>query len=189
MDVFTRHDFPRALPLLRQRIAQGQLGLVPTGTLYALCVNALDAQAVRVLQQHASGAAAVVPHSLPWASLLVGDEHAATLAPALQRYRGHTTLWRYSSRHSQLPSALIEGDALRLTYPEHWITQLAQDAARPLLLSPVRAAEGVMRELDQLPASLRAAADFLVYEGPLSGERGALIHCHELPHRIEEARL
>jgi hypothetical protein len=188
MRVLTRQDFPRAMSILRERLASGHVGILPTGSAYVLCASGLNLPAVRALLrlQPLEGPAVLVPHSVPWAMLVVAPEQEPQVSDALQRYRGHTTLWRYSARYSTLPAPLTRKGLLGLTWPAHWISQLAQDIALPLLVSPVLGERGApMRSLDELPPRLRSALDFLAYEGTLPGQLGALVHCHETPHRVE----
>src|SRR5687767_131530 len=165
MDVFTRYDFARGMSAIRTRLQAGEVALLPSDTEYGLTASALDPGAVRRLVQAAHGAAvSLIPHSLEWARLLVPPSWAETLPGILQEHRRATvTVWHQTQRYVQLPRPLGTSPTLSLRYPETWIARLAAELGLPLAFAPAA------NRLDGITEPLRAAASFLVHQGPFPG--------------------
>ncbi len=172
MDVYIGADLPRAWALWCNRLARGELAILPTDTIYGLSTNAWDARAVRRLgalkRRHRPST--VVPHSTAWARSLVAPKSRPLFDALWRTHAGETLLLPYGPDAGvPRPAAeLTQSGLIGLRAPGHWITALARDAGVPLVTSSVNiSGRPFMVGLDDIPRGWAGRLDFLVFEGPL----------------------
>jgi L-threonylcarbamoyladenylate synthase len=190
MDIYTTRDLPSVWETLGERLRGGEVGILPTDTIYGISGNALDADVVRRIHRIKGKRtpSSFIPHSIDWARLIVEDG-AALFSGAVSEYSGAFTMfWKYCSRWATLPEELVSSGLAGLRFPRHWITDLAAAARIPIITTSVnRHKRPYMTSLDDLPPSIRRSVDFIVYEGPLHGPPSTLVHCEQgRPFPMEE---
>ena len=117
------------------------------------------------------------PPSPDGARLLVAEKKRMVFDEVIETYRGpFTTLWPYAEGHAIVPRALTSSGLVGLRLPDHWITSLAEEVGLPLVSTSVNVTKApYMTNLDDLALDIRAAVDFLVYEGELQGPPSTIV--------------
>ena len=188
MDVYTLADWPHVRVTVRERVLRGDVGILPTDTIYGLSGNALDPGVVaRVLRiKRRRRPVSIVPHALHWARLLVDDCAASSFFDTMARYAGaFTTLWPHQGGRAPLPRALCSSGLVAFRQPQGLISALAADAARPLLTTSVNITQRpFMSTLDDLDPAIARQVDFIVYAGPLLGPPSTLVYIAESERHV-----
>lgn len=189
LDLYTRDDLPYIRDILKTRLLQGEVGILPTDTIYGLSGNALDdAVVARILRlKRRRRPMSVIPHSMAWARLLLPESALEAFDEVWPRYVGaHTMLWPYAGRRARLPARLRNSGLVGLRQPDHWITDLARHAGVPLVTTSANPSrQAYMTTLSDLSEDLRTAIDFVVYEGPRPGPASTLVHLYASPVRLQ----
>jgi L-threonylcarbamoyladenylate synthase len=172
LDLFAEGDIVsgRLVETLCARLRAGDVGILPTDTLYGLSGNALDARVVRRIARlkRRNRPATMVPPDVKWAQSLVAERHRARL-PRLLR-TGETLLVPFAPAAGALlpAAALTKGGYVGLRQPKHWIADIAKRAGIPLVTTSVNLSrEPPMTSLDDLAPSMKDGVDLIVYAGPL----------------------
>jgi tRNA A37 threonylcarbamoyladenosine synthetase subunit TsaC/SUA5/YrdC len=170
------------------RFARGEVGVMPTDTLYGLSGDASRVDVVErinAIKQRAQPAT-IIPHDLAWARTLVAPSHAALLPELWKRYPGDTLLLPYAHAPGEgpLPAALTSSGLVSLRGPQHWSLEMAARAGVPLVTTSAnRTGHPPMTCVADLDPAVRALVDFVLDEGTLTGPPSALVHCNEDPPR------
>jgi L-threonylcarbamoyladenylate synthase len=190
-DVYTERDLPAVRGTIAERLARGEVAILPTDTIYGLSGNALDPAVVdRILRiKGRRRPPSLIPHAVEWARLLVPPKLRGVFEARVDEHRGpFTTIWPRGDGGAALPKALCSTGKVGLRLPDHWITELSGEIGLPLVTTSAnRTQRAFMTCLDDLDEQIRAAVDFIVYQGPLPGPPSALVWIegiHEL--RVEE---
>lgn len=190
MDIYLRENLSEAWETLRQRVVRGEVGILPTDTIYGFSGNALDENVIARVRAIKGREApfSIIPHSLQWARLLIDESQRPIFDAHISEYTGrYTTLWTYAGGEDLLHFHLRSSGLVSIRLPDHWIYDFARQSGIPLITTSVNThAEAPMKEIDDLSESLREALDFLVYEGPLKGPPSQIVHCYSgKPFRID----
>lgn len=161
---------------LLRRLRAGQVGILPTDTIYGLSGDASQPTVVRRIQRikRRTNPPSLIPPSLPWAATVIAPRSRQRFASVERSYRGpFTTLW---PAHEGPLRRTLGSRFVGLRFPEHWITELAEQLGSPLVTTSVnRTTEAPMRDLESLDPSIADEIDFLVYEGALEGPPSTLV--------------
>ncbi len=170
---------------LCRRFAAGQLGILPTDTLYGLSCAADRREVVSRLfaLKHRSKAAAVVPPSIEAAEAMVEPSIRGRLAGLLEGYRGpYTTIWPVAPGGGGFAEELWSGGTVGLRLPDHWITEVAGRCGFPLVTTSANlAGEPPLVDLASLPPALARGLDFFVEAGRLEGPPSQVYDCRVEP--------
>ncbi len=194
MHIYTADTLSQVWETLKARLKNGQVGIIPTDTIYGITGNASDEGVVRrVIQiKQRKRPLSFIPHSLDWLKCLIEPAEYKLFDKYVGRYKGpYTTLWTYSGQMAQLPIELRSTGLVGVRLPKHWICDLAAEIKLPLLSTSVNiSGQTPMTSLDDLNQKIKAQVDFIVYTGPLNGPPSTLIHCYDaLPFREEPRQL
>jgi len=185
MDVYAGSDLPFARAELIRRLALGQVGILPTDTLYGLSGDATQTAVVRRIQRikRRRNPPSVIPSSVDWALDAVAPRSRERFRATEPRYRGaFTTLWPAANVPLQ---RTLGSRFIGLRFPDHWITGFTEELGVPLVTTSVnRTTRAPMRDLESLDAGIAEEIDFLVYEGPLEGPPSTLVWCNAKTPRL-----
>ena len=193
MDIYTQVDLPDVWETIKQRLADDEVCIMPTDTIYGLTGNALSEKVVnRILQiKGRSNPPSFIPHSVEWARLLIADEDKELFDRYFTAYRGrYTTLWRYSDKMVRLPYPLRSSGLVGLRLPRHWITDFAHRISIPLITTSANIHQSPhITGIKDIPGKIKDLVDFMVFEGSLPGSPSTIVHCYEgFPFREEVRR-
>ena len=176
MDVFTRFDLPAARDELLRRLAEGQVGILPTDTLYGLSGDATNPKVVRRIQRikRRANPLSVIAPSLAWAAAAVAPRVRPRLPALAEKYAGPFTLLAPAS--SARVAAAGRSARIGLRFPAHWVSELCAELARPLVSTSVNLTRvAPMTSLETLDPRIARAVDFIAYEGELPGPPSTLV--------------
>lgn len=174
-DVYTRFDLPAVRDELSKRLARGEVGILPTDTLYGLSGDATNAAVVRRIHRIKKRRTplSVVAPSLEWARTVVAAR--VPLERLAQKYAGAFTVLCRAAPRLTLPAA-AGSRLVGLRFCEHWVSELAAEVGRPLVSTSVNRTRGApMTSLETLDAGIAREVDFIVYEGEKPGPASTLV--------------
>lgn len=188
MDLFAPPDWHLIAEEIAARLRAGQVGILPTDTLYGLSGDARSATVVeRILRiKGRMTPMSVVPPTLAWAASCLCVPEGLDFSGVMESHRGAYTLLWPSASSAALPAALTSSGKIGLRLPGHWITELAAMAGLPLLTTSAnRHGEQPMTTLEDLDPRIAQAVDFVVYEGPRGGPASTIIVCDGRDLRVQ----
>lgn len=174
-DVYVRFDLPAVRGELRERLARGEVGILPTDTLYGLSGDATDPRVVRRIHRikRRRTPLSVVPPSARWAQAAVARR--VPLERLAAKYSGAFTVLCQVSAAGAVP-AVAGSKLIGLRFPDHWVSELAEELGRPLVSTSVnRTRAAPMTSLETLDPGIAREVDFIVYEGERPGPASTLV--------------
>ena len=151
-----------------RRFARGEVGIVPTDTLYGLSGDARDdaiLSRINALKGRAQPAT-VIPHDLAWARAQVED--SALFDAHFEKNRGDSHL--FPAVRGDLAAGLTSTGLVSLRWPAHAISEVAARARTPLITTSVnRTGQPPMSSLADLDDDIAARVDFIWLDGELRG--------------------
>lgn len=191
MEVFAKEQLGQAWPVLIERLRAGEVGILPTDTIYGLSGDVRRAAVVeRVadLKQRRQPPT-VLPHDDTWARQLVAEGSRDLYDRLRRQHRGaYTLLFPVSDQAAELLPPMVTATGLvGLRWPDHWISRLAGEAQVPLLSTSANVTgQPFMTSGDDLDPAIAAGVDFWVDEGPRPVRPSTLVWCNEDPPRFQE---
>lgn len=176
MDVYVADDLPFVRGQLLARLRAGEVGILPTDTLYGLSGDASRPEVVRRIQRikRRNNPPSLIPPSLDWAEQAIAPSHRERFAKLHATYAGPFTML-FPSAPGPLQRTL-GSRAVGLRLPAHWVRGLCEELGGPLVTTSVnRTGEPPMQDLSSLDPRVAKELDFLVYEGPLPGPPSTLV--------------
>jgi L-threonylcarbamoyladenylate synthase len=169
---------PSDLAELAARLRRGEVGMLPTDTLYGLSGTLAALPRILMLKGR-SKPPAVVPPSTAWVTQRTG-----AAGEIIERFAGpYLMLWPCDD--PTLPPALISTGFLGVRLPRHWIRDLAAQLGEPIITTSAnRSGDAPARHPDELPVPMQAQIEFAVDEGILPGPPSRLVWCDRSPPRI-----
>jgi len=161
------------------RLARGQLGIVPTDTLYGLTGDASSSALIERIYalKCRRSPVSVVPPNLKWVQRRVQSHYAPRLDDAPSLPWGTWLIPAKAPTPSRTPAQLTQSGYLGVRRTPHYITTLAAVLGRPLTSTSVNVTRRPpMTDLYDLDPEVARGVDFCVYEGPRSGAASPLTH-------------
>lgn len=174
---------PEVLGEIARRFARGEVGVVPTDTLYGLSGDARDLEIVSRINALKGRAqpVTVIPHALDWARAQVADP--ALFDAQFSSNRGDTHLFPVGD--SDLPAAVVSTGLVSFRWPDHVISAVSARAEVPLITTSVnRTGSPPMRSRADLDAVISAGVDFIWLDGELTGAPSTLRFFDVDPPRV-----
>lgn len=182
MMLFSTQELSQLWEPLITRLQAGEVGVVPTDTLYGFTADASNHEAVeRILQlKQRRTPMSCIPPGIEWATRLVRPDYQSSFQENMPQYCGaFTTLWP-SHPKQHLHPLVQTPELVGIRFPQHWITELAQRSGLVLTTTSVNVTgQPPMRSLETLDESLREGIDFLVDQGHLEGAPSTLVRCDQ----------
>ncbi len=182
MRVFLVEELEQLWDTLVARLKAGEVGVVPTDTLYGFTADASNHRAVeRILSlKQRRTPMSCIPPGIEWAVGLIRPDFQQSFRTNMPSYCGaFTTLWP-SHPEPKLHNLVQTEELVGIRQPDHWITELARRSGLALTTTSVNVTgEPPMRSLEDLSHDLREGIDFLVDQGPLEGAPSTLVRCDQ----------
>lgn len=182
VDIYHVSELSKWRPTIIERLAKGQVAILPTDTLYGLTADASHHDAVeRILAiKQRRTPVSCIPRSAEWACSLIHSSHQELFQTRIAEYFGpYTTLWPASPSAALHPLVQTE-QLIGIRFPSHWIRDLASEAGLTLTTTSVnRTGQTAMSSLETLDPELMPLIDFLVDAGPLNNPPSTMVHCYK----------
>ena len=190
--LFTRADAAVLDAAVVAALAAGQIGILPTDTIYGLSANAFDAAAVRRLLalKGRSAAPTLIPHHAEWARGLVDERDLAAFDAARARSSGALTLLARQRPGAEVPECWRHTAHVGFRFAQGPIAAWAQALGAPLVSTSVnRTGERPMTSLDDVHLKVWHGVDFAVFLGPLRRFPSGLLWLDRSPWALQPRTL
>ncbi len=151
-------------------IKNGAIFIYPTDTIYGIGCDATNEAAVwklRDIKKRSDKPFSIVAPGKDWIFA-----HVMIPPAELKKLPGPVTLivnWKEGNPLSQAvnPHEITIG----IRIPDHWFSKIIEAAGLPFVTTSVNiSGEKHMESLEDIPAEIRDAVDYIVYEGPKAGQ-------------------
>lgn len=189
MNVITKEEFVRDKVKYARLIGQGAVFVYPTDTIYGIGCDATNHSSVlrvRGIKQRPSMPFSVIAPSKRWAyencEITVEGERW------LDRLPGPYTLVFRLKNDAPVARAVNTGtDTLGVRLPKHWIAGIVSELGFPLVSTSANVSgQSYMTSLDDLEPSVKAAVDFVVFDGEKAGRPSTIVRLYEEEVKVVE---
>lgn len=160
---------------IKSLILRGSVFIYPTDTIYGLGCDATNGGAVRELREikeREEKPFSVIAPSKSWIL-----ENCVVKEDDLERLPGPYTLIARTRTGCVADNVNVGMETLGVRIPDHWFSQLVREIGKPVVTTSVNlAGQKFMTTLEKLDPKIKAAVDFIVYEGPLEGKPSKIIN-------------
>lgn len=164
-------------PSIIDAIARGAVFIHPTDTIYGIGCNAQLSNAVkkiRLLKSRATSPFSVIAPSVDWIheNCIVMEDGKSWL----DKLPGPYTLI-FELKNDCVAKEVNPGlNTLGIRIPNHWIREIIAEANVPIVTTSAnKANESYMTSMEDLDASIKAGADFMLYEGKKEGKPSKIV--------------
>jgi L-threonylcarbamoyladenylate synthase len=166
MKVFDRSYVDTHKSDIIKTIRDGSVFIYPTDTIYGLGCNALNetsVQKIRTIKHREQKPFSVVAPNKEWIT-----EHTNISKEKVDEYLpGPYTLFVQTKDVCVAESVNPIDATLGVRIPDHWFTELVQEAGVPFVTTSVNiAGEPFMNKLEDLSDAIKDQVDICIYEGP-----------------------
>ena len=178
METLTKSEVQIRRDELLQRIADGEVFIHPTDTIYGLGCNATDEKAVkaiRKLKERQDTAFSIWVPSKEWVleNCVVTKETQAWLDKLPGPY---TVVVKIKNKSALAKSVNPIGDTVGIRLPSHWFSVMVERLGVPIVTTSAnRTGHMFMSNLEDLDEEIRKGVRFAIYEGEKKGKPSTII--------------
>lgn len=179
MKVITKEEARLSVHEIAGRVAEGEVFIYPTDTIYGLGCDATNAKAVDKIHD-------IKPrHNIPYSVIAPSIEwirENCVITPEAEEYikqlPGQITLILKLKNKDCIAEGVNFGkDTIGVRIPHHWITNLVGALEVPIVTTSVnKTGEPYMTSLDNLDPKIKAHVGFCIYEDEKKGRASKIIH-------------
>ena len=177
MRILNFDEFKIGKEAILDEIINGAVFVYPTDTIYGLGCNAQISSSVKKIRQlkgRTNNPFSVIAPSLDWVkeNCSVSKEGEEWLSKLPGPY---TLIFRL--KKDCVAKEVNPGlKTLGVRIPRHWIRSMATEAGIPIITTSVnKSSEDYMTSLEDLDPSIKAGANFILYEGKKEGKPSKLV--------------
>ncbi len=178
MEILSRAEFERRMPLMLEEMRGGKLFVYPTDTIYGMGCDATNPAAVgrvRLLKRRDRKPFSVIAPSLGWitSNCIVGRKERDWLARLPGPY---TLIMRLSNRASVSPPVTEGLGTLGVRMPDNWFSAVVARAGIPFVTTSVNmTGKPFMTSLADIEPSIRDSADYIIDIGALKNRPSRVV--------------
>ena len=177
MRILNFDEFKIEKEAILDEIINGAVFVYPTDTIYGLGCNAQISSSVKKIRQlkgRTNNPFSVIAPSLDWVkeNCIVAKKDEEWL----RKLPGPYTLIFRLKKDCVAKEVNPGLKTLGVRIPRHWISNVAAEANIPVITTSVnRSSEDYMTSLEDLDSSIKAGANFILYEGKKEGKPSKLV--------------
>jgi len=178
METLTKSEVNYRKDELKQRIAEGEVFIHPTDTIYGLGCNALDEKAVKAIRdlkdRHNTPFSVWAP-SKDWirANCELGEEGEEWLDKLPGPY---TLILKLKNKKAIAPNVYPGNGSIGVRLPNHWFNFVVEEIGLPIVTTSAnRVGQQFMTSVENIDPEVQKGVRFIVYEGEKKGRPSQII--------------